>query len=377
MGIRDDQDQVALPCPGALDQRLLRLGSEELRDRALDLATDLECEIGEALRSESTGAIGQFVDLATGDAGHPGRHDRLDPAARRKRRIEDAEARCRDAVRTDERRREVDELHREPDVGLVRAEAFKRRLVGQRRERGFEDGPVRDRRVGDLDRHRLDERHHGRLVDEAHLEVELGELGLAIAAQVLVAVAAGDLHVAVDAGDHQQLLELLRALRQGVDGPGLEPARDDEVAGALGRALDQGRRLDLDEPVRVVDLADRLDHPAAEHQAPLHRLPADVEVAVLEPQALVDGGVGLVDVEGRRLGLGQDLDVGRLELDRARRELRVLGPREAQRDRPSTVTTNSGRRRLAIACASGESVLSMTTWVSPCRSRRSRKISWP
>ena len=100
------------------------------------------------------------------------------------------------------------------------------------------------------------------LVDEAHLEVELGELGLAVAAQVLVAVAAGDLEVAIDAGHHQQLLELLRALRQGVDVARLEAARDDEVAGALGRALDERRRLDLDEAVLVVYLADRLDHAA-------------------------------------------------------------------------------------------------------------------
>ena len=35
--------------------------------------------------------------------------------------------------------------------------------------------------------------------DEAHLEVELGELGLAVAAQVLVAEAARDLEVAVHA----------------------------------------------------------------------------------------------------------------------------------------------------------------------------------
>jgi hypothetical protein len=47
---------------------------------------------------------------------------------------------------------------------------------------------------------------------EAHLEVELGELRLAVAAEVLVAEAARDLEVAVDAGHHQQLLELLRAL---------------------------------------------------------------------------------------------------------------------------------------------------------------------
>ena len=92
-------------------------------------------------------------------------------------------------------------------------------------------------------------------VDEAHLEVELGELRLAIAAQVLVAEAAGDLEVAVEAGDHEELLELLGALRQGVDRARLEARRDDEVAGALGGALDQDRRLDLDEPVRLVDVA--------------------------------------------------------------------------------------------------------------------------
>ena len=91
-------------------------------------------------------------------------------------------------------------------------------------------------------------------------------------------------------------------------------------------------RLDLDEAVGVVDLADRLDHPAAEHQPALHRLAPDVEVAVLEAQALVDRRVRLVDVERRRLRLGQDLDVGRLELDRAGRQLRVLRAGQAQRD---------------------------------------------
>ena len=144
-----------------------------------------------------------------------------------------------------------------------------------------------------------------------------------------------------------------------------------------GRRLDQRRRLDLDEAVRVVDLADRLDHPAAEQQPVGHRLAPDVEVAVLEAQALVDRGVGLVDVERRRLRLGQDLDLGRPQLDLAGRQLRVLGARQARRDLAGDSTTNSSRTRLAIACASGASVSSMTTWVMPCRSRRSRKISWP
>ena len=56
--------------------------------------------------------------------------------------------------------------------------------------------------------------------DERHLDVELGEVGLAVGAQVLVAEAAGDLVVALEARDHQQLLEELRRLRQRVERPG-------------------------------------------------------------------------------------------------------------------------------------------------------------
>ena len=79
------------------------------------------------------------------------------------------------------------------------------------------DRPLRHDGATDLDDHHLDEGHHRVLVDEAHLDVELGELGLAVAAQVLVAEAARDLEVAVDARDHEDLLELLGALRQRVD----------------------------------------------------------------------------------------------------------------------------------------------------------------
>ena len=158
---------------------------------------------------------------------------------------------------------EIRQLHREAQVRLVRAVAVHRLGVGQARERRRPGSaaPARPSRR-DLDDHRLDEVHDRGLVDEAHLEVELGELRLAVAAEVLVAEAARDLEVAIDARDHQQLLELLRALRQRVDVARLEPARDEEVAGALGRGLDQVRRLDLDEAGLVVRVADRVDEPA-------------------------------------------------------------------------------------------------------------------
>ena len=87
--VGDDEDQVALARRGLLDDRALRLVGQELGDRALDLAAGLEREVREALRPEASGALGQLVDLAAGDAGHPGRHDRLDPAAGREGVVED------------------------------------------------------------------------------------------------------------------------------------------------------------------------------------------------------------------------------------------------------------------------------------------------
>ena len=74
----------------------------------------------------------------------------------------------------------------------------------------------------------------GVLRGEGHLEVDLGELGLAVGAEVFVAEAAGDLEVAVEAGDHEDLLEDLRRLRQRVELAGVDAAGDEVVARAFG-----------------------------------------------------------------------------------------------------------------------------------------------
>ena len=45
------------------------------------------------------------------------------------------------------------------------------------------------------------------LLDERHLAVDLGELGLAVGAQIFVAETLDDLEITVEAADHQKLLE--------------------------------------------------------------------------------------------------------------------------------------------------------------------------
>ena len=130
---------------------------------------------------------------------------------------------------------QVDEFQAEPQVGLVGAVPAHRLRVGHPREAASAARtPATSRQT--VRRQRLAEREDVLLVDEAHLDVELGELRLPVGAEVLVAEAARDLVVALHAGDHQQLLEQLRRLRQRVPVPGLQPDRHQEVAGALGGA---------------------------------------------------------------------------------------------------------------------------------------------
>ena len=81
--VGDDQDQVALAAP-ARSMIARRVSSDRnLAIGPLSVATGLEREVGQALCPEPAGAIGQLVDLASGDAGHARGDDRLDPAAAR------------------------------------------------------------------------------------------------------------------------------------------------------------------------------------------------------------------------------------------------------------------------------------------------------
>ena len=84
------------------------------------------------------------------------------------------------------------------------------------------------------------------LAREAHFQVDLGELKLAIGAQVFIAEAAGDLEIAVEARDHEDLLEDLRRLRQGVELAGMHAAGNQKIARALGRGLGEDGRFDLE-----------------------------------------------------------------------------------------------------------------------------------
>ena len=216
---------------------------------------------------------------------------------------------------------EVDDGFGVPQVGLIRGVEAHGLIVGHPFQglgnldadllKGLPDNPFR-------------EGHHIVFLDEAHLDVHLGELGLTVGPQVLVSKAAGHLEVAVEAGDHEDLFEELGGLGEGVEGSFPEPGGDEEVPGPLGGGLDENGGLDLVEALGIEEATDPEGRPMAEGDVVLESLLAEVEEAVLQPGLL--GGFQLVrGVEGEVLHGAQNLEGVGLYFDGPGLELRVGG----------------------------------------------------
>src|SRR5829696_8281905 len=141
--------------------------------------------------------------------------------------------------------------------------------------------------------------------------------GLAVPALVLVAKRTGYLEVAFEAGHHQELFELLRGLRERVKLPRIEAGRNQVVPGAFRCGGGEERRFDLHEAPIVEGVAHILDDAVSEQDLVSHPLPAQVEVAVLEAQGLVNGPVAFY-LERRCLGWVQNLEPRSRDLYRSR-----------------------------------------------------------
>ena len=149
-----------------------------------------------------------------------------------------------------------------------------------------------------------------------HLHVQLVELtGGAVAPGVLVPEAGGDLKVLVKARGHQQLLELLGSLRQGVEFPGMLPAGYQVVPGPLGGGGGEDGSGDLQKALLPHGLAQGGDHVAAQHDVLFDLRIAQIQVAVLQAKGLVRL-LAAVDLEGQLDRKSTRLNSSHLKLSR-------------------------------------------------------------
>ena len=283
--------------------------AEVLGHRPGQLAVLLDQQVRQSAGATLLGPLLPGVELLARLARATGHDDRADVL-----RLEDAELGPGEVVGA------LDQLQAHPQVGLVAAEATHRLGVGHPRDRALDldvDGaPHRGQHL----LHQLDDVV---LVDEGHFDVELGELRLPVGTEVLVAVAARDLVVPLDPADHQQLLEQLRALRQGVPAAGTQSRRHQEVAGTLRRGACQGRGLHLGERTVGQHVAGGLVDRAAEPDRARRRGASQVQVTVRQPRLLPH--VDMVVDRERQRGRGtEDLDVVGDDLDLAGGQVRIL-----------------------------------------------------
>src|SRR5687768_4769788 len=94
-------------------------------------------------------------------------------------------------------------------------------------------------------------------IDERHLHIELRKLRLSVGAEIFIAKTAGDLIILVETGDHRDLFEDLRRLRQREKLSGVNTRRYDEIARAFRGRLQKNRSFDLDKSAIVEIFADR------------------------------------------------------------------------------------------------------------------------
>ena len=170
-------------------------------------------------------------------------------------------------------------------IGLVAAITAHGLGIGEAREGRLD--AVAGHLADPLDQ-RLDHFEDALLLREGHLEIDLGELGLAVGAQVFVAEAAHDLEILFEAADHQKLLENLRRLRQGVEAAGLHAAGHQVIARAFGRGARHEGRFDFEKALRIEELAHREGDLRAQNDVALHVRTAQVHVAILQAHVFAD-----------------------------------------------------------------------------------------
>ncbi len=278
-----EEQQVAVLRAAALQDGSNRRVVQVLDDGRLQtiaaLAHIVDLDPGQAFGAVDLDELGVGVDLAAAHlsaAGHAQRdHAATGGGGRAGEHLE---------VHVGHDVGEFGELHLDAQIGFVGAEAGHGLRISHDRVG-----------VGELDVEHVFEHaaDHGfeqiadfLLVQEGGLAVDLGELGLAVGAQVFVAEALGDLVIAVEARDHEHLLEQLGRLRQGEELAVVHTTGDQVIARAFGRALGEHGGFDVDEALAVEEAAHRHRNPVPQLEVVLHLRTAQVEHAMGQPRGL-------------------------------------------------------------------------------------------
>ncbi|CDB09896.1 putative uncharacterized protein [Bacteroides sp. CAG:633] len=161
------------------------------------------------------------------------------------------------------------------------------------------------------------------LLNKRHFTVNLCKLRLTVGTQVFIAEALRNLEVTVETRYHQQLLQCLRALRQGIELTGIHTRRHYKVAGTFGSRTDEQRSLYFDEAFAVEVLAYFDGHLVTQLQILADCRTAQVQITVFHTDVVASVGI-VFNGEGRSQGGVQYVQLGYNDFNVACRNVGVL-----------------------------------------------------
>ena len=316
LGVPHDEDQVPVLGAGPGQDGGVLLLREELLVGGGHLAVQ-QTGPGQALGLIGFDKLPQLVDLLPGEVLGVAIHiDEADRAAPLYRVGKDPKAAVLHQVG------DVLELKAKAQVGLVRAEPIHGLPPGHPLEGGlhlhaqhFLEHPLQEALLDGLDLF---------LVQEGHLQVDLGKLRLTVRPEVLIPEAPSNLEIPVKAREHQQLLVLLGGLGQSVKLAGVDPGGHQIVPGPLGGGLGEDGGLNLQKAVLVKVVPADLHNLVPQGNGPLHVRAAQVQIAILQADRVPYIGV-LHNLKRRGGRLGQQTEFGDLHLDVPGGQLGILG----------------------------------------------------
>ncbi len=172
----------------------------------------------------------------------------------------------------------------------------------------------------------FDDREDIFLSCKSHLHIELVELSRrSVASGILITEARSDLEISVEAGGHQELLELLRSLRKCVELTRVLSGRNEIVTSAFRRRSGEDRCGDLHEVMLHHSLTECSNDVAAKNDVLLNFRITKVEITVLQTCILICLA-GVVDLERKFViaAAAEYFYLGRNDLDVAGCLIRVL-----------------------------------------------------
>ena len=147
-----------------------------------------------------------------------------------------------------------------------------------------------------------------------HFTVDLRKLRLSVGSQILIPEAFNDLVVSIVTTHHQQLLEGLWGLGEGIKLSLIHSGRNYKISCTFWSGFDQERSFNIHELVLMQIIARRTVYSITQFKISLYGISSQIQITVFHPQIITTIGI-ILDGEGRHGRLVEDVKRSYFNLD--------------------------------------------------------------